>query len=112
MYDRDLTLHLIGASVGTLRVIVQPHLQDISEDLDLSIAMPPGYVTAMKYNLGVLIGEEYGKVSTPTLLALASESLTSLKSQNKRPSITRPEVGAAFGLRGRMPIPRANLPST
>jgi len=74
--------------------------------------MPPGYTTAMKYNLGLLLCEEYGKLASPTLISLATESLVSLKAQNKRPSITRTEVGSAFGLRGRMPIPRANAPQT
>lgn len=112
MYDRNLTLHLIGASMGTLKVILQPRLEDVAEDLDLDIAMPPGYTTAMKYNLGLLLCEEFGKQPSPNLNNFATDALNSIKSQNKRPSITRCEVGAAFGLRGKMPIPRANTPST
>lgn len=112
MYDHNVTLNLIGASVGVLRVILQPNLLNVADDLDLSIAMPPGYVTAMKYNLGLLLCEEFGKTPSQNLNLLAVDSLNTLKSQNKRPAITRCEVGTAFGLRGKMPIPRANTPST
>lgn len=112
MYDRDLTMYLVGASVGVLNVILQPNLLDISSDLDLSIAMPPGYVTAMKYNLGLLLCEEFGKAPSQNLNVMASDAIASMKSQNKRPSITRCDVANAFGMRGKMPIPRANTPST
>jgi len=112
MYDHNLTLKLIGASTGVLRLIVQPNILDVSSDLDLDISMPPGYTTAMKYNLGLLLCEEFGKTPSANLNSFAADSLSALKSQNKRPSITRTEVGSAFGLRGRMPIPRANAPQT
>lgn len=112
MYDRDLTLNLVGASVGVLKVILQPRLSDVSTDLDLTIAMPPGYPAAIKYNLGLLLCEEFGKAPSQNLNTLATDSLIAIKSQNKRPSITRCDVANAFGMRGKMPIPRANTPTT
>lgn len=111
-YDHDLTVQLVGASVGTLKVIVQPTLSDVSADLDTELALPPGYESAIKYNVGLLLCEEFGKTPSNMLAELAVSALAAVKSQNKRPAITRTQVGQAFGPRGRMPIPRANNPQT
>jgi hypothetical protein len=111
-YDHDLTINLVGASTGVLKVIVQPQLSDVSADLETELALPPGYESAIKYNTGLLLCEEFGKEPSAVLIDLASGALQAVKSQNKRPAITRTQVGQAFGPRGRMPIPRANMPQT
>jgi hypothetical protein len=111
-YNHDSVIQLVGASTGTLKVILQPHLSDVSDDLDTELAFPPGYESAIKYNTGLLLCEEFGKEPSSTLIELATGALEAVKSQNKRPAITRTQVGQAFGPRGRMPIPRANLPQT
>jgi hypothetical protein len=111
-YNHDLTIQLVGAAVGNLKVIVQPSLTDVSANLDTELALPPGYESAIKYNTGLLLCEEFGKEPSQMLVDLATSSLAAVKSQNKRPAITRTQVGQAFGPRGRMPIPRANGPQT
>lgn len=92
-----LTLDRAPSQLIYLNVVVSEPLIDDSTSLDTVISLPPGYATALKYNLGLLLSEEFGKQPSPVLQALAQESYNALKSQNRRPSITKPEVGRMFG---------------
>ena len=61
-------------------------------DLDEEIDFPPGYSEALKYNLAVRIGTEYGREISPRIDKLASDSLAKIKVKNSRTPIMKNDV--------------------
>jgi hypothetical protein len=106
MWDHSTTIKLIGSASGLLYVVWQPTIEDLTLNLDLVLSLPPGYEIALKSNLAVLLSEEFGKSPSPVLMDMASSSLSNIKSQNKRPAITKCDSGLITGTRGAGLIPR------
>lgn len=52
--------------------------------LDTALSVPPGYNKALRYNLAVELGPEYGKSLDPIIIAHATESKAVLKRMNSR----------------------------
>lgn len=109
-WNHDTTVELVGAATGTLKLVLQKSIDDPTFNLDAALNLPSGYLTAIKYNLAILLCDEFGKEPSQIMVATAADALSGIKSQNKRPAITRTDVANAFPNRGRLPIPRANQP--
>ncbi len=50
--------------------------------LNTTLSVPPGYIRALRYNLGVELAPEYGKTLDPVVAANAIESKSSIKRMN------------------------------
>lgn len=96
-WDHQHTIRTLGlASAGTqVTVVYQPDLMDLLADLDAELELPPGYETALKSNLAMLITSEFNREPSQVLAGLASSSLEAIRQQNQRIPIIRGEAGAA-----------------
>lgn len=60
--------------------------------LTQSVYLPPGYSRALRYNLAVELGEQYGKPASPNVVAIAQESKAVLKQNNTTPVRLKSEL--------------------
>lgn len=69
---------------------------DVNEDIDL----PAEYLEAIKYNLAVRLAPEFGKEASPTVAALAAESMGDLKRSNNHTPLMRSDItmGHSFNI--------------
>lgn len=65
-------------------------------ETDLTGLIQAGYNTALKYNLALLLCEEFGKAPSQTLVAMATQTLEVIKPQNKRPAMSRMQSAGMF----------------
>lgn len=61
--------------------------------LSATIALPPGYERAIKYNLAIEISPEYGKTPAQEVVAIAMESKANIKRQNTKPMYLECDAG-------------------
>ena len=73
--------------------------------LTQSLSMPPGYFRALKYNLAMELASEYQIQSSPDILRLANDSLSTIKRTNKKtqtlsvdPAVLRNGKGPRFNI--------------
>lgn len=65
------------------------------EDADVEIMLPPGYERALRYNLAMELGPEYGKPLAPQIAEIAVTSLAEIKRTNQKEVLMRSD---AYGL--------------
>ncbi|KKL11993.1 hypothetical protein LCGC14_2540210 [marine sediment metagenome] len=71
-------------------------------DLTTTVSLPPGYESAIVYNLGLELGPVYGKKIRPDLVALAARAVRVLKNRNaQRIPPKQLEVGSFTRRHGR-----------
>lgn len=97
VWDGNVTLKLIGRGTGNLNVVTQSSIADFTANIDSNTDLPIGYDAAIKFNTALLLCEEFGKAPSQVLISLATDSYNAIKSQNKRPAISRPDITNAFG---------------
>lgn len=83
--QRTLTLYPIPSIANLLVLLTKRALTSIST-LDDDISLPPGYERALVYNLSIDLAPEYGRPIDPIVMQTASESKSSIKRSNVRPS--------------------------
>lgn len=52
-------------------------------DSNTAMLFPPGYLLAMRYNLGILLAPDYGRTITPEVAGVAGTSFAAIKRANK-----------------------------
>jgi len=98
-WNGELILNLVGTGTGTIALITQPALIDLTTDIDAILTFPSGYENAIRFSLAVLLAQEYGREITPIMLSLAGDAVENLRSTNARPAITRSDASMVFGRR-------------
>lgn len=90
VWDRNKTLSVFPIPTnGVLNLVVQNPIIFNVDDLDNEIDLPPGYETALKYSLAVLICDEFGKTDDGSLISKASEAVSRIETNQLRPMIIR-----------------------
>ncbi len=69
--------------------------------LDTTMALPPGWAEAMRYNLAIRLAPEFGREQQPTVVALARDSLSWIKTANSEVHATELNVDVALIRSGR-----------
>lgn len=69
---------------GIVNITINPDrvLSSVT-DQSTVLAFPPGYMLALRYNLGILLAPDYGRTITPEIAGVASTSFAALKRANK-----------------------------
>ena len=88
-YDRNWTAGLATISVWPIPnvanvqlVLYTPTALTAFADLTTAYTFPPGYEEAMRYQLALRLGPEYGSQVTPDVRMLASETFANIKRVN------------------------------
>lgn len=80
-----LTLYPVPSEVVPVTLSIR-RLLDSNITLATTLALPPGYTKALRYNLAVEMAPEYGIEVGPTLMSIATDA----KGDLKRANITNP----------------------
>lgn len=99
-WDHNLNVTLFPTpSAGVLDLLVQnPLVLDVN-NLDQDLVLPGGYELALKYSLASMIGDEYGKKDTASIMDKASALVELIQVPSYRPEVLRSTLGNAFGNR-------------
>jgi hypothetical protein len=57
------------------------------------MSFPPGYLLALRYNLGILLAPDYGRQVAPEVLAVAQSSFANVKRANKTKRTAKYDAG-------------------
>jgi len=85
-------LYPVPSAAHTLILTSGKIITNIST-IDTTISFPPGYEEALVYNLAVRPAPEYQKIVDREVLAVAIDSLASIKRMNTRESIMECDAG-------------------
>lgn len=77
-----ITLWPVPSSVVAIRMNIDRVLTQVATTATV-LSFPPGYLLALRYNLGVLLGPDYGRQIAPDVLAVAQSSMANIKRANK-----------------------------
>lgn len=77
----NISLYPVPTTTPKLELATWQQLTGFATSSD-TVAFPPGYADAIRYNLAVRLAPEWGKVPRPDVLALAVDSLAKIKTLN------------------------------
>lgn len=77
-----ITLWPVPSSVVAITLNIDRVLTQISNTATV-MNFPPGYMLALRYNLGILLGPDYGRQIAPEVIAVAQSSFANIKRANK-----------------------------
>jgi hypothetical protein len=79
---------------NTSLVLYTPQAVNEFTSLTQQVTFPPGYRKMIRYNLALQLAPEYGRPIDPAVLAIAKESMASVKSANStQPGLMRVDPG-------------------
>lgn len=90
----EINLYPLPSEANTLVLQVWSQISQIT-DMTATLTLPPGFNRALKYNLAVELGPEYGVEASPTVKQIAVESKDWIKTANYG-QITRQKIEASF----------------
>lgn len=96
-YDQNyplgiLNLYPVPQNGGTLILYHNRPILNVAELTDV-ISYPPGYSRALRYNLAVEIGAEFGQPVDARVVAIAEESKDEVKTMNSKIPILKFDIG-------------------
>lgn len=89
------TIYLWPTSSYELHLYSMKPLTSITS-LDTTINLPPGYAKAIRYNLAVELAPEYGKMASPDVQRIATESKYDIDTANRLNDQDRLRVDSAL----------------
>lgn len=103
----EITLWPVPNEAKELVLYSQKKLSSFSS-INQTIAMPPGYTRALRYNLAVEIAPEYNKEPSNTILTNAAESKTIISRMNSFPNLMTSDALGMTSSRGTFNIYQGN----
>jgi hypothetical protein len=90
----EINLYPTPSEANTLVMQVWTQISQIT-DMTATLTLPPGFNRALKYNLAVEMGPEYGTEASPTVQKIAVESKDWIKTANYG-QVMRQRIESAF----------------
>jgi hypothetical protein len=77
-----ITLWPVPSSIVSITMNIDRVLTQVASTATV-LTFPPGYLLALRYNLGILLAPDYGRQIAPEVISVAQSSFANLKRANK-----------------------------